>query len=105
LGIPEWIGIIIIGCVSVVYTALAEKFEILQGGIKAVIWSDVFQSAFILIGLVALILKPELESGSAHSTDSLVGHNRGHVRLDSLVRTQPGRFSTVRFVAESDQGE
>uniref|UniRef100_A0A1I8IGS6 Sodium-coupled monocarboxylate transporter 1 n=1 Tax=Macrostomum lignano TaxID=282301 RepID=A0A1I8IGS6_9PLAT len=33
------------------------------GGIKAVIWSDVFQSVFILIGLVAALIKATIDSG------------------------------------------
>ncbi|PAA70704.1 hypothetical protein BOX15_Mlig017156g1 [Macrostomum lignano] len=55
MGIPQWGGILIIGGISIIYTAL--------GGIKAVIWSDVFQSVFILIGLVAALIKATIDSG------------------------------------------
>ncbi|PAA75486.1 hypothetical protein BOX15_Mlig024453g1 [Macrostomum lignano] len=55
MNIPQWAGILIIGVISVIYTAL--------GGIKAVIWSDVFQSFFILVGLLAVVIKASIDSG------------------------------------------
>lgn len=43
-GLPPWMTIVIFSLVSVTYTSL--------GGIKAVIWTDVFQSVIMLAGII-----------------------------------------------------
>ena len=44
-GLPLWSAILLVGVVSVVYTA--------TGGISAVVWTDVLQFAMIFVGLAA----------------------------------------------------
>ncbi|KAK7467995.1 hypothetical protein BaRGS_00036773, partial [Batillaria attramentaria] len=48
-GFPVWATIIIVGLVSTFYTTL--------GGMKAVVWTDVFQSVIMLAGLLAVVIR------------------------------------------------
>ncbi|KAK7096188.1 sodium-coupled monocarboxylate transporter 1-like isoform X1 [Littorina saxatilis] len=48
-GFPVWATIIIVGLVSTFYTTL--------GGMKAVVWTDVFQSVVMLAGLLAIVIE------------------------------------------------
>ncbi|KAK2163806.1 hypothetical protein LSH36_74g13000 [Paralvinella palmiformis] len=57
-GFPAWASIIICGVTATVYTTL--------GGIKAVVWTDVFQAGIIILGLVAVVVKGTLEVGSVY---------------------------------------
>ncbi|CAH1781603.1 unnamed protein product, partial [Owenia fusiformis] len=43
-GLPTWVSILIMAAVATFYTTL--------GGIKAVIWTDVFQFLIIMIGMI-----------------------------------------------------
>eukprot|EP00118_Oscarella_pearsei_P004451 m.19086 g.19086 ORF g.19086 m.19086 type:complete len:555 (+) comp27783_c0_seq2:201-1865(+) len=47
-GFPVWTSILCSGLVATVYTAL--------GGMKAVIWTDVFQAGVMLLGILSVIL-------------------------------------------------
>lgn len=44
-GLPLWSSIIIFSSVAIIYTSI--------GGFKAVIWTDVFQSIVMLVGIIA----------------------------------------------------
>ncbi|XP_048251446.1 sodium-coupled monocarboxylate transporter 1-like [Haliotis rufescens] len=48
-GFPTWATIITVGLVSTFYTCL--------GGMKAVVWADVFQSVVMLAGILAIIVR------------------------------------------------
>lgn len=48
-GLPDWLSIIITGCVGTFYTTL--------GGIKAVVWTDVLQTCIMFIGVVTVIIR------------------------------------------------
>ncbi|XP_048251305.1 sodium-coupled monocarboxylate transporter 1-like isoform X2 [Haliotis rufescens] len=48
-GFPTWASIVTVGLVSTFYTSL--------GGMKAVVWTDVFQSAVMLAGVLAIVIK------------------------------------------------
>ena len=48
-GFPVWATIVLIGLVCTFYTAL--------GGMKAVIWTDVFQTGIMLAGMLAAIIQ------------------------------------------------
>ncbi|XP_067654098.1 sodium-coupled monocarboxylate transporter 1-like [Haliotis asinina] len=48
-GFPTWATIITIGLVATFYTYL--------GGMKAVVWADVFQGVMMLVGVVAIIIR------------------------------------------------
>nr|KAG5688219.1 hypothetical protein BaRGS_003118 [Batillaria attramentaria] len=54
-GFPVWATIIIVGLVSTFYTTL--------GGMKAVVWTDVFQSVIMLAGLLAVVIRGVMEVG------------------------------------------
>ncbi|XP_070178289.1 sodium-coupled monocarboxylate transporter 1-like isoform X2 [Littorina saxatilis] len=54
-GFPTWVTIVIIVLVSTFYTAL--------GGIKAVIWAEVFQGVVMLVGLLAIIIEGAIRVG------------------------------------------
>lgn len=54
-GFPVWATIIIVGVVSTFYTTL--------GGMKAVVWTDVFQSVVMLAGLLAVVIKGVVSVG------------------------------------------
>lgn len=52
---PEGATILIVGLVATVYTCL--------GGIKAVVWSDVFQAGVMIAGLLAIVIQGTLTVG------------------------------------------
>ncbi|KAK0061081.1 sodium-coupled monocarboxylate transporter 1 [Biomphalaria pfeifferi] len=54
-GFSLWSSIFVISFVSVVYTAI--------GGLKAVIWTDVFQAVVMLTGIFAILIKGTIDSG------------------------------------------
>ncbi|XP_060561770.1 sodium-coupled monocarboxylate transporter 1-like isoform X1 [Ruditapes philippinarum] len=55
-GFPTWATIVTVGCVSTFYTFL--------GGMKAVIWTDVFQSTIMVAGLLAITIQGIIKVGS-----------------------------------------
>ncbi|XP_053387469.1 sodium-coupled monocarboxylate transporter 1-like [Mercenaria mercenaria] len=55
-GFPTWATIVTIGCVSTFYTFL--------GGMKAVVWTDVFQSTIMVAGLLAIVIQGIFKVGS-----------------------------------------
>ncbi|XP_059173612.1 sodium-coupled monocarboxylate transporter 1-like [Physella acuta] len=54
-GFPSWATIVSIGAVATLYTAI--------GGMKAVIWTDVFQSVIMLAGILAIVIQGTLKVG------------------------------------------
>ncbi|XP_059146000.1 sodium-dependent multivitamin transporter-like, partial [Physella acuta] len=62
-GFPLWATILSIGAVATFYSAL--------GGIKAVIWTDVFQAVMMLAGLLAVVIQGTLKVGGASRVWSL----------------------------------
>ncbi|XP_050398733.1 sodium-coupled monocarboxylate transporter 1 isoform X1 [Patella vulgata] len=54
-GFPVWATIITVGLVATFYTSL--------GGMKAVIWTDVFQSSIMLAGLLAIVIQGSIVVG------------------------------------------
>ncbi|CAL1538590.1 unnamed protein product [Lymnaea stagnalis] len=54
-GFPVWATILSIGAVGTLYTAI--------GGMKAVIWTDVFQSAIMLAGILAIVIQGAIKVG------------------------------------------
>jgi SSS family transporter len=55
LGIPSWGTILIYTLVTAIYTSI--------GGIKAVIWTDVFQLIIMAAGMVAILIKSSVDVG------------------------------------------
>ncbi|XP_059145437.1 sodium-coupled monocarboxylate transporter 1-like [Physella acuta] len=54
-GFPAWGTILSIGAVGTLYTTI--------GGMKAVIWTDVFQSVIMLAGILAIVIQGTLKVG------------------------------------------
>ncbi|XP_059145999.1 sodium-dependent multivitamin transporter-like [Physella acuta] len=54
-GFPVWGSILSIGAVGTLYTTI--------GGMKAVIWTDVFQSVIMLAGILAIVIQGTLKVG------------------------------------------
>ncbi|KAK2170805.1 hypothetical protein NP493_1139g00018 [Ridgeia piscesae] len=54
-GLNVWISVFSVGLVCIFYTAL--------GGMKAVMWTDVFQVGIMFIGLFAIIIKGSVDHG------------------------------------------
>ncbi|KAL3847665.1 hypothetical protein ACJMK2_018565 [Sinanodonta woodiana] len=59
-GFPQWGSIVAIAVVSVIYTAI--------GGLKAVIWTDVFQAVVMFAGFLAVLIKGTIVVGSVGRT-------------------------------------
>ncbi|XP_033759654.1 sodium-dependent multivitamin transporter-like [Pecten maximus] len=54
-NLPLWISMVVIAGAAIIYTAI--------GGIKAVIWTDVFQCAVMYCGIAGIIIKGCMVSG------------------------------------------
>ncbi|XP_060578440.1 sodium-coupled monocarboxylate transporter 2-like [Ruditapes philippinarum] len=59
MGIPPWGTILLYTMVTAVYTSI--------GGIKAVIWTDVFQLIIMLAGMIAVLVKSTIDTGGSES--------------------------------------
>ncbi|KAL4232965.1 Sodium/iodide cotransporter [Mactra antiquata] len=94
MGIPFWGTIIMYTTVTTVYTSI--------GGIKAVIWTDVFQLCIMVTGILALLIKITINVGGADQVYDYAA-DRFHIadfRLDPRIRyqfwnTSFGTFSTM----------
>ena len=58
-GFPVWSSIVVISCSAVLYTSI--------GGIKAVIWTDVFQAVVMIGGMLAILVKGTVDVGGPGS--------------------------------------
>ncbi|XP_071165366.1 sodium-coupled monocarboxylate transporter 1-like [Mytilus edulis] len=67
MGFPQFASIIIVAIAAVIYTSM--------GGIKAVIWTDVFQSFVMLAGIMAILIKGTIVSGGVKSTWTIANDN------------------------------
>ncbi|KAI0212780.1 Sodium-coupled monocarboxylate transporter 1 [Lamellibrachia satsuma] len=54
-GLNVWVSVLSVGVVCIFYTAL--------GGMKAVMWTDVFQIGVMFVGLFAILIKGSLDHG------------------------------------------
>ncbi|KAK7477614.1 hypothetical protein BaRGS_00031162 [Batillaria attramentaria] len=54
-GFPQWGSIFVIAFVAVIYTSI--------GGLKAVIWTDVFQAFVMYAGMLAVLIKGTIDVG------------------------------------------
>ncbi|XP_052220142.1 sodium-coupled monocarboxylate transporter 1-like isoform X1 [Dreissena polymorpha] len=58
-GFPTWATIITVGCVSTFYTFL--------GGMKAVVWTDVFQAVVMIAGILAIVIQGAMKVGGMNT--------------------------------------
>jgi len=70
-GIPLTVSILATGVVCVFYTSL--------GGLRAVVWTDVFQSVIILAGLIVIAVGGVVEVGSLRKVWDV---NQRHGRIN-----------------------
>ncbi|XP_076454438.1 sodium-coupled monocarboxylate transporter 1-like [Babylonia areolata] len=56
-GFPQWSSVFVVAFVAIVYTSI--------GGLKAVIWTDVFQSFVMYAGMFAILIKGTMDVGGA----------------------------------------
>ena len=54
-GIPFWASVLLFSSAAVIYTTI--------GGIRAVVWTDVFQATIMLAGILAVLIKCSLAVG------------------------------------------
>ncbi|XP_053403750.1 sodium-dependent multivitamin transporter-like isoform X2 [Mercenaria mercenaria] len=71
-GFPQWGSIVSIAAASVIYTAI--------GGLKAVIWTDVFQCAIMFAGVFAVLIKGTMQVGGIGKTWELA-YEKGRVNI------------------------
>ncbi|GFN78275.1 sodium-coupled monocarboxylate transporter 1 [Plakobranchus ocellatus] len=75
VGVPLWLSIILVGAVGTIYTTL--------GGIKSVIWTDVFQSFFIFVGMFTVLIKGSIDVGGPKEVWR-IGKETGRIVLDEV---------------------
>ncbi|KAH9488625.1 Sodium-coupled monocarboxylate transporter 1 [Bulinus truncatus] len=65
---PTWAVIVIVGVICTFYTSI--------GGLKAVIWTDVFQTLVMLAGMMAVLIKGFLVSGGGEQVWNMNYHGK-----------------------------
>ena len=82
LGIPYWGTILIYTVVTTIYTAI--------GGIKAVIWTDVFQLVIMVSGTIAVLVKSTVDAGGVDKVFKNAEERIGSTSfvLDPTIRYQ-----------------
>jgi len=83
-GVPKYITILSTGVVCTFYTSL--------GGMKAVIWTDVFQSAVMIVGLVATVIAGIADVGSFEKIFKVAGERD---RLSINFSLDPRQYHTI----------
>ena len=63
-GLPVWVSILSIGVICTFYTTI--------GGIKAVIWNDVFQGLVMFCGLVTIVIVGTVKVGGPSNIVSIL---------------------------------
>lgn len=72
-GLPIWLTIVVVSSASIIYTSI--------GGIKAVVWTDVFQSIVMIAGILAVVIKSCVGAGG----------------LSNIAELGNSRFNKVEF--------
>lgn len=98
MGIPFWGTILIYTTVTTIYTSV--------GGIKAVIWTDVFQLIIMVTGIISVLVKTTVDAGGAAKTLEYAKErfDVADFRFDPTIRyqfwnTSFGTFSIMLYVA------
>lgn len=69
---PVWLSVVGIGVIGAVYTSI--------GGIKAVVWTDVFQFFMIIIGMGAIVTRGFIKAGGVVKAFEKAGE-RGRLEI------------------------
>ncbi|XP_053376607.1 sodium-coupled monocarboxylate transporter 2-like [Mercenaria mercenaria] len=93
IGIPFWGTILIYTIVTTIYTSV--------GGIKAVIWTDLFQPTIMLTGMTAVLVKSTTDTGGAEKVIEYAKDRIGSTdfRSDPTIRYQVWSTSFGSFNA------
>lgn len=62
-GIPLWISVVLVGVVGTVYTSL--------GGLRSVIWTDVFQFVIMFAGIIVILILGSVRLGNYNNIWSM----------------------------------
>ncbi|CAG2182687.1 unnamed protein product, partial [Oppiella nova] len=92
-GLSKWTAILSVGIVCTIYCTI--------GGIKAVIWTDVFQSFLMFTAMIIIVVKgvydvggvDVLKSKSDDKTYVLVANNRRNLHICLALWCQPNTSS------------
>ncbi|CAL8112611.1 unnamed protein product [Orchesella dallaii] len=68
MGLPLWMSVIGIAIIGTIYTSI--------GGIKAVVWTDVFQFVMIFVGMAAIVIKAFSNSGGISAAWEIAGERK-----------------------------
>ena len=79
-GLSSSVSIVTVTVVSTLYTTL--------GGIKAVIYTDVLQSGFMLAGMLAVVIKGAIQVGGLQEVFS-ISKEDGRINLNRVLRFNP----------------
>ncbi|XP_046560465.1 sodium-coupled monocarboxylate transporter 1-like [Haliotis rubra] len=74
-GLPLWLSIVIVGIVGTIYTSI--------GGIKSVVWTDVFQSTVMLGGMLTAIVLGIMKAGGV-TTVARVAQEEGRLQFNEF---------------------
>ncbi|GFS24904.1 sodium-coupled monocarboxylate transporter 1 [Elysia marginata] len=74
VSIPLWLSIVLIGVVGTVYTTL--------GGMKSVIWTDVFQTFVMFLGIFTVLVKGSMDAGGPEEVWT-IGKATGRIEMDA----------------------
>ena len=103
IGIPYWVTVLIYSIVTTIYTSI--------GGIKAVIWTDVFQLLIMTFGIVAVLVMSIIDTGGVSKVVE-IAHERldvGEMSFDPTIRytvwnVSIGSFTMFLYVCVSQSG-
>ncbi|XP_067657886.1 sodium-coupled monocarboxylate transporter 1-like [Haliotis asinina] len=59
-GLPFWVSVVIVGLVGIIYTSI--------GGIRSVVFADVFQAVIIMVGVICVLVKTVDSAGGMGAT-------------------------------------
>ncbi|CAH1789751.1 unnamed protein product, partial [Owenia fusiformis] len=91
-GFPVWASILVTAGVGTIYTSI--------GGMKAVVWTDVFQSVIMLGGVIAVIVMGLVKIGSVSKVFEIC---QEHKRLNFFnFNFDPTRINTFWTIVVSD---
>uniref|UniRef100_A0A0B6ZCF7 Sodium-coupled monocarboxylate transporter 1 n=1 Tax=Arion vulgaris TaxID=1028688 RepID=A0A0B6ZCF7_9EUPU len=72
---PLWLSIMLVGIVGTLYTAI--------GGIKSVVWTDVFQTVIIFGGIIVILIKGSIDVGGMSKVVEIANSN-GRIIFDEI---------------------
>ncbi|KAK7002881.1 Sodium-dependent multivitamin transporter [Biomphalaria glabrata] len=99
-GLPLWLSIVVIGLIGTFYTTI--------GGLKSVIWTDVFQTFIIFGGIIVILVKGSYDSGGIENVMKVAADNGrmifDDIRIDPRVRHTVWDQSIGGFVYWASSG-